>query len=299
MSVSVIIPNYNNAIYLERCLNSVVDDPVVSEVIVYDNASTDKSTDVVVKINHPKIRLIEGPLNIGASRARHAAIQEARQPFLALLDSDDYLAERTLCQCYNQAMLDDLDICCATTVIVSLDEQNFIPMTSALSIMPGKEAVFKTLGRWQFDPGAGVIRKSVYLQASQCFDFYGYSDDELLSRRIVAAARRVGGGGGTYYYRLGQRTPTAEQIAMRLLTLVRSLALAVGLDQPGTEPVLRASRNHLVRGLIAAHRAWPYDPTQSILQKVGTETNSLKVPWFLRDLPFRVALKAIRVRTAG
>ena len=48
---SVIIPNYNNAFYLEKCLKSVLNQTFNNyELIIIDDVSTDNSVEVIKKI---------------------------------------------------------------------------------------------------------------------------------------------------------------------------------------------------------------------------------------------------------
>lgn len=290
MSISVIIPNYDNAPFLKRCLSSVVDDPAVSEVLVYDNASTDASLSVIEGFAHPKVRIIAGDRNIGASRARHAAIAEAKAPYLAFLDSDDFLEELTLSHCLERAMADDLDICAVQTMLVDPDEGQRRMFVAAPATMDGQAAILKTLGGWQFDPGSGIIRKATYRKAVEGFTFYGYSDDELLSRRMVKLARRIGGADGTYFYRLGPRQPSNEQHAMRLLTYVRSLGLAADCPSAEAPAILAAGRKKILRNL-AILSLRPSDPASLLaLKQACKEARELAIPWRLADLPERVAM---------
>ena len=290
MGVSVIIPNYNNAPFLERCLTSVVDDPAVSEVLVYDDASTDASISTIERFAHAKVRVIAGDRNIGASRARHAAIAEAQSPYLALLDADDFLEGMTISHCLERAIADDLDICAVQTVLVDSDEGQHRAFVAAPPTMDGRSAILKTLGRWQFDPRSGIIRKETYQKAAEGFTFYGYSDDELLLRRIVQLARRIGGAEGTYFYRLGPRQPSNEQIAMRLITYVRSLALASDCSGAEAQAVLSAGRKHVIRTL-AILSLRQSDPTSLLaLKQARKEASELAVPWRMVDLPDRFAM---------
>lgn len=290
MSVSVIIPNYNNARFLERCLTSVVDDPAVCEVLVYDNASTDASIRTIEGFAHSKVRVIAGDRNIGASRARHAAIAVAKAPYLALLDADDFLEELTLSKCLEQAVAQDLDICAVQTMLVDVDEGQRRAFVPAPPTMEGEAAILNTLGGWQFDPGSGIIRKDTYQEAVEGFTFYGYSDDELLSRRMVRMARRIGGADGTYFYRLGPRQPSKEQVAMRLLTYVRSLALASDCSGVKAQALLSAGRKHVVRTLAILSMQKSDHKSLLALRQACKEAGELAIPWRIVDLPDRFAM---------
>ena len=48
VKISVIIPNYNNGIYLEECINSVLNQTIEDiEIIIIDDCSRDKSRNIL------------------------------------------------------------------------------------------------------------------------------------------------------------------------------------------------------------------------------------------------------------
>lgn len=89
--ISIIVPVYNAASYLEETIRSIQRQSIQSwEVIFIDDASTDKSVKLIRKYCSEKIRLIELKKNQGAAAARNAGIRAARGRFLCYLDADDY-----------------------------------------------------------------------------------------------------------------------------------------------------------------------------------------------------------------
>lgn len=88
--VSVILPTYNRAHLLERAIKSVLVQTYQDlELIIVDDASTDNTTDVVKKLNDPRIQYIRHETNKGGSAARNTGIKAARGQFIAFQDSDD------------------------------------------------------------------------------------------------------------------------------------------------------------------------------------------------------------------
>ena len=87
--VSVIIPLYNGAAYIERSIRSVLNQTFQEfEIIVVDDGSTDDGSQRVATFNLPSIRLVRQP-NGGVSTARNTGIREARYGLVAFLDADD------------------------------------------------------------------------------------------------------------------------------------------------------------------------------------------------------------------
>src|SRR5919107_444260 len=90
--VSVIVPAYNVAGYLERALDSALAQTMSDlEVIVVDDASSDTTFEVAssVAARDARVRLLRNENNRGPSASRNRAMHAARGEWIALLDGDD------------------------------------------------------------------------------------------------------------------------------------------------------------------------------------------------------------------
>lgn len=89
MKYSVVIPLYNKAHYIEKTLNSVLQQTYQDfEIIVVDDGSTDHSLEAAQRVKSDKIRVISQK-NQGVSVARNTGIQNAKGSYIAFLDADD------------------------------------------------------------------------------------------------------------------------------------------------------------------------------------------------------------------
>ncbi|MCL4545925.1 MAG: glycosyltransferase family 2 protein [Chloroflexi bacterium] len=88
MNVSILIPTYNTVDWLENCLGAVFGEEIPdSEVVVFDNASTDGSSELVAQ-RFPQARLLCARPNIGYVRAVNTLLENSHGKYLILLDSD-------------------------------------------------------------------------------------------------------------------------------------------------------------------------------------------------------------------
>lgn len=89
MKVSVIIPLYNKAAYIQRALTSVFNQTFGDyEIIIIDDGSEDDSVEVVKRMMRRSIRLIT-QTNRGPGITRQTAMEMANGEYIAFLDADD------------------------------------------------------------------------------------------------------------------------------------------------------------------------------------------------------------------
>lgn len=95
MKVSIIIPIYNVAPYVEECINSVLQQDYENlEIIIIDDCGTDNSMELVEKIVENSLRdivILRHYYNKGLSAARNTGIRRATGDYIFFLDSDDYI----------------------------------------------------------------------------------------------------------------------------------------------------------------------------------------------------------------
>jgi glycosyltransferase involved in cell wall biosynthesis len=89
-AISVVIPAYNRAATIRVAIESVLRQTWTDfELIVVDDCSADDTLAEVARVDDPRLRVIESPINRGAASARNAGVEEARAAWVAFQDSDD------------------------------------------------------------------------------------------------------------------------------------------------------------------------------------------------------------------
>lgn len=97
MSIYVVIPNWNEADLLEKCLLSLSKQSIRHSVVVVDNGSVDNSLEIIKKF--PKVHLIKNPKNLGFTGGVNPGIKYALQngaESIALLNNDAVVDEKWL-----------------------------------------------------------------------------------------------------------------------------------------------------------------------------------------------------------
>ena len=88
---SVIVSAFNVEQYIERAINSILDQDFKNyEVIVIDDKSTDGTLDKILKYDG-KINIIKNSINKGLGGVRNIGIENAKGEYIVHLDGDDTL----------------------------------------------------------------------------------------------------------------------------------------------------------------------------------------------------------------
>ena len=87
---SIVIPLYNKEPFIEKTIQSVLDQTFKDfEIIIINDGSTDKSLGEVECLNDERISIFT-IINQGVSHARNHGIHKAKGHYIAFLDADDY-----------------------------------------------------------------------------------------------------------------------------------------------------------------------------------------------------------------
>lgn len=90
--VSVVLCTYNGSRYLEKQLNSILNQSYeIEEIIIVDDCSTDSTRDILVKYHneYSKIKLFFNEKNLGSNDSFKYAVSLATNDYIALCDQDD------------------------------------------------------------------------------------------------------------------------------------------------------------------------------------------------------------------
>jgi len=112
IKVSVILPIYNVAPYLDETFQSLIQQSLKEiEIIAVNDGSTDDSEDIIKKYQQKDNRIISFTQeNKGQSAARNLALQHTTGKYIYMMDSDDRLDDPNALQlCYDYAEKNNVD----------------------------------------------------------------------------------------------------------------------------------------------------------------------------------------------
>lgn len=118
VKVSVILPVYGVAAYIEKCAKSLLNQTLQEvEFLFVDDHGSDNSIELLKQTikGHPRekqVRVLTPEHNLGAGMARNFAIPEAKGEYVIFVDSDDWIEPDMLECLYNEAKSqNDADLC--------------------------------------------------------------------------------------------------------------------------------------------------------------------------------------------
>lgn len=165
--ISVIIPMYNVAPYLERCLKSVEAQTFRDfEVVLINDGSNDNSLEIAKAFaeRNDNFRLISQH-NKGIAEVRNIGVAEATGEFIAFIDSDDFIMAEYLEKLYNAAVENDADV--ATCNYINGNIQGTLRM---------RNLIFKSEGVYG--------REEILKNAIRDFSVRNYSWNKLWRRKL-------------------------------------------------------------------------------------------------------------------
>ena len=166
--ISVLIPIYNTSKYLERCIDSIINQSLKEiEIICVNDGSTDNSLDILKKYKkNDKRIIIINKENGGLTTARNKGIEAARGEYCLNIDSDDWIEQGYLKSLYERAKKDDLDIV-VSDILVDYEENNTKVYRKDLKIS-----------------NKVVIDGKSYLKSFYTNNFLGYTWNKLIKREV-------------------------------------------------------------------------------------------------------------------
>lgn len=132
VKVSVIVPIYNTEKYLNKCVDSLVNQTLEDiEIILINDGSTDRSGEIADYYSQKEVRVkCIHKENSGVSNSRNLGIKFAKGQYVAFVDSDDWCDSNMLEGLYNHAISNNADVVIAGYVKELIHEERSITVAA-------------------------------------------------------------------------------------------------------------------------------------------------------------------------
>ena len=201
--VSVIIPVHNTYDYMDKCLESVLQQTLSDiEIILVENASTDKSLEKCQEYaaKDPRVKVIH--LDVGdLALARNTGLKDATADYVAFLDSDDYVSHNMYEDHYNYAVEHDLDIVYSNHVKIFDDKDPVYSYreTGERRIMTPKEMLILNFAHKIPVSSCTMIIKRKFFETMH-FPEFSFYEDRRLTYKLINESIKVGYIDKAYYH---------------------------------------------------------------------------------------------------
>jgi len=302
--ISIIIPVYNVADYVEECLRSV-DNQVFDhrwEAILIDDCSTDTSAEICRRFIdlHPGsgFRILENPENRGVSATRNRGLDEAGGRYFMFVDPDDCLAAGALAVLFEAAERHSAAIVKGNNTI--FDDRNERPArydTARQSLIAGEQVLatlfehdrvrghpwgklFRRgpLGGYRFPLGVRMAQDLFY-----CSEVFAHADSLLLITQSV--------------YRYRNRDTGSTGSKFRSGSFIDWLDSVENTSRVATTPgQRRAHKNLLVRTmtqLARECRQLPQSRSEEVLEVIEERCARWKISWWRLVSKDRLGLRSL------
>lgn len=158
--VSIIIPSFNSADYIERLMESIINQTYTNwEAIIVDNNSVDDTVNLIKKKSDPRFKIFTINNNGIIAKSRNFGIKKSKGEWIAFLDSDDWWDSRKL-EVASKYFNSDIDLIYHK---LSLAFDNNLISSKTLFSRDTRNSAFKELLiHGNFIPNSSVVlRKSV------------------------------------------------------------------------------------------------------------------------------------------
>ena len=233
--ISVIVPAYNVKKYVEKCVDSIINQTFSDyELILVDDGSTDGTSELCDELakKSDKIRVFHKE-NGGLSDARNLGMDKAKGEYITFIDSDDYVAPTYLEELYVPIYKDDADVSITPTVWFFENAQPVADNKVGYEIASAEAAVQKMLLREKISHTAGGKLYKKELWENIYFPVGRLYEDYLTTFLVMENVKKVGITNAALYYYLqredsimhykcNERTVTiveaTEQVTPRIIT---------------------------------------------------------------------------------
>lgn len=189
--VTVLMAVHNGEPYLRPCIESILNQTYPDFIfLIVDDASTDRSKEIIRSYNDPRIKLVPLEKNVGQTAALNVGLRQIKTPWVARMDADDYSAPTRLAE-QLKMVTDDPSLCCVGAfawIFVAnpcVVEQLLTRPTTDVDI---KRALLK---QPSIIHGSLLVNRKDLVEAGAYNEHYRYAADFEMYDRLLTKDRRA------------------------------------------------------------------------------------------------------------
>ncbi len=149
--ISIIVPIYNAEKYLNKCIDSIINQTKKElEILLINDGSTDNSEKIIKNYKDKRIKYYKNK-NQGIGKTRNFGIEKATGKYLMFLDSDDYLEKNACEKFFTKINNNNLDIVLSNYYKVYSNgniEEIFVPSFKVSSLKENPNILSEHLAPW-------------------------------------------------------------------------------------------------------------------------------------------------------
>lgn len=294
--ISVIVPVYNVDMFLNRCLNSIINQTYKNlEIIVVDDGSTDNSGKICDDFSKIDSRIfVIHKENGGLSSARNAGLDVIHGKYVTFVDSDDYISSDCIEYLYDLILKTDSSIAIGNYGFTKENQHKFEKVDEVVQQISGIEAINRQFGKNTVQ----YVSAWAKLYSSSLFDEIRFPngmvhEDEgttykvlYLSSKIVVSNKVI----YAYYYNGDSITKRPKKNNYDDLCFILKEQMDFYKNMEENVLCARVRNRYCIQA--AAH--YSLDGYYGSPQKIRNDAkNMYKGVWKIKDIPFSERFKGL------
>ena len=191
MQFTIIIPFFNEAKNIERCIRSITSNNLSNtEIIFVNDGSTDESVKILKKFLNKNIKLISNTRKYGVSYSRNKALNSACGEYIIFIDADDQIANNMISKLRNEIKNHRCDFFYIRNKLNDLFDENEIKKSYSNNIFHCKfPKIIKNNFYFRATVWNFIIRKELIIENKICFGGAKIYEDQIFLSKIFLKAK--------------------------------------------------------------------------------------------------------------
>lgn len=197
--VSIIVPVYNVARYVEQCARSLFEQTFEDiEYVFVDDCTPDNSMEIISKVasEYPsrtdRVKIVRHNSNMGLPTARKSGLESSSGDFIYNCDSDDWIEKDTIEKCYTAAVSENADI---VRFLFSWEWDGVsIPCATTTPEMYDKDQIISRLITTRYDLTSlcdKLINRRLFIENDICFPKQNMHEDFALVAQLFYYSNKI------------------------------------------------------------------------------------------------------------